>query len=190
VEMNFLQNAIPVVNVYHVKVGHTPTVDDLSDVTDAFAGWWEEKLRLYLNVSLVLQNITTTSLDEEDGIQLIFSDFTNPQGAVTSDAAAANAAYVISWRSSRIGRSYRGRTYLGGLNANSLLSAQLVTTGFQDLIVESAQDLLDRLEAISAVLVIVSRIAAGIVRVVAAVTEIVSFVCDQKIDSQRRRTAN
>jgi hypothetical protein len=97
---------------------------------------------------------------------------------------------VISWRTGAIGRSFRGRTYIGGLDGAATITAQSVSTSFAGAIAAAASDLIDRLQTYGAALAVLSRYASKVLRVTGLLTEIISVLVDTKIDSQRRRTAN
>lgn len=190
IEFNALQNGIPIVNVFHVVMG--TTVDDtaLQEVTDAALVWYDEDLRGGLSSSYVLQNVTATNMSVENGHQYINTSIANPAGAVAGAAAAANAALCVSWRTVNTGRSFRGRTYFGGLPQSALANAQTFDTTYAAGYSAAAFNLIDVLEAIGATLVVVSRVANGIQRITALATEIIGVIVDNKVDSQRRRTAN
>jgi len=190
IEFNAMQNGVPVVNIHNVI---SPTgVDDsvLEDCALAMDEWWTDDGRALHHSTYVLQNITLTDISVENGHQLIFTSITNPAGTGTGAAAAANAAVVVSWRTANTGRSFRGRTYVGGLANSTLVNAQTIETAAQTAIITAYAGLLAALEAINLTLVVVSRFAAGVARVAALGTEIISIIVDTKVDSQRRRTAN
>jgi len=184
------QNGVPVVNVYNVKMTDPHTEENINSVIDVFDTWWHEEMQSALHNSYVLQSIKATSLELSTGPQVIRSFSTDNQGAITSAPAAGNAAAVISWRTASIGRSFRGRTYIGGLSAASFLNAQFLATADQGFILAAAATLIDALETAGYALCVLSRIAAGVLRVTGLLTEIISVIVDQKTDSQRRRTAN
>jgi len=190
VELNALQNLVPVVNIHYVQMGTAVTDTDLESVADAVAVWYDENGRNLHHTSYVLQNITCTDVSVEAGHQFILTSIANPAGTVTGTAAAANAAAAISWRTANTGRSYRGRTYIGGLAAANLSNAQTLDSTMVTALGTAAAALIDDLEAIGATLVIVSRFAAGVARVIAVATEVINIIIDAKVDSQRRRTAN
>lgn len=190
IELNAVQNTVPIVNVLHVQMATAVTPTMLEDIAAATAVWYDELLREQLHSSYVLENITTTDISVENGQQYILTTIANPAGAVSGAAAAANAAACISWRTAYTGRSFRGRTYIGGLPQVYLSTAQSLSVSAQEAFGVVAAGLIDTLEAIGATLVVVSRIAAGVQRVTALATQIISIIVDQKVDSQRRRTAN
>jgi len=189
IELNGSQHDIPVVNVFYVTDTASATEARLTDIAEAVIDWFNAHASTFSN-TYVLNNVTVTDVNVADSIQVIVSPSTGGLGTATGAPAAANAACCISLRTARIGRSYRGRMYIGAM-ANSFLSDEhtlspTTVTGMADL----ANDLIDALAAIDTVLVVVSRFTAGVLRLVAVVTEIISIVVDAKVDSQRRRTAN
>jgi len=185
-----VQNGIPVVNVYNVKDTSTHDVTLLTAYCDAFFTWWQTNMKPILNNSYVLNQIVATSLELSTGPQVAVSTITNNVGDLSGQAVAGNAAAVISWRTASIGRSFRGRTYIGGLDQAAMLNAQLVTSGFMGGLGDAASALLDAVAAVGGTLAVLSRYADKVLRVIGLLTEITSIFVDQKVDSQRRRTAN
>lgn len=190
VTFNAVQNGVPIVNVYHCR--DTGLIDGarLMQYCNEFYDWWFADLRVIQSNSYVLQSIVATNMETGAGPQAILALATGNQGALTGTQEAGNAALVMSWRTSSIGRSYRGRTYLGGLDSAAILTAQSVTTSFQAAVAAAGVDLIDRIGDLGGTLVVLSRYLAGALRVVGLLTDIVSIIVDQKIDSQRKRTAN
>lgn len=190
VVFNATQNSIPIVNVYHVK---TPgAVDDaaLLDVAEVFEAWWQAEMQASLHTSYVLNTIVATDMSVVGGHQVTITLVTDNTGLAGDDAAAANAAAVMSWRTASIGRSYRGRTYIGGMPQAVLLNAQALQTSVAATYAGAGAALIDALETAGFVLAVLSRFAAGVLRVTGLLTQIVEVIVDTKIDSQRRRTAN
>ena len=187
---NAVQNGVPIVNVYHVK--HTATITGavLQDYAEAFYDWWADQLMPVLNNSYVLNTIVATDLEDGTGPQYTLSLSSANQGALTNEAVAGNAALCVSWRTANIGRSFRGRTYIGGLDALATETAQVVTSSFQAAIGDAAIALLDVVETLGGALCVLSRYANLVLRVTGLLTEIIGVIVDSKIDSQRRRTAN
>lgn len=189
VEMNFFQNGIPVVNVFHVHAGSAITTAVLNDVIDIFSAYWDA-IRVHLVSTLVLDNITATDISVANGIQSIDLPTATPAGAITALNAAANAACCISLRTAFTGRSFRGRSYVGGLPADALDAAQTLDAGFASAMAGHLTDLMDALTTAGHFLAVLSRYANLVLRVTGLLTEIVSVIVDTKVDSQRRRTAN
>lgn len=188
--MNGDQNGVPIVNVLWSRTAGEVVDSDLSDAVSAVKGWWTSAIRPYIHSTYILNSITATDKSVEGGHQYTQSYVSSNQGLLTGAAAAANAAAVISWRTARIGRSYRGRTYIGGLDNSVAFTAQEMTTDFQTLLTTAGAGLIDALNGIGQSLSVLSRVLGGVLRVTGLLTEIVGVVVDIKLDSQRRRTAN
>lgn len=185
-----LQNGVPVVNVYNVQDTETHDEARLGEIADAFKSWWSTNVQPSIHESYVLQSIKATNLTSSAGPQVIRNYTTANAGGIGGVATAGNAAGVISWRTALIGRSFRGRTYMGGLSATELTSAQFLSAGTVSALATWGTTLLDAMDALGCKLAVLSRFAAGVLRVTGLLTEIISVVVDSKVDSQRRRTAN
>lgn len=114
------------------------------------------------------------------GVAQVFPAQPQP-GAVSGNPEAANVAACISLRTGLSGRSHRGRVFLGPLG-QSMLAGSFFTNGFLLIL----QTFADRL--------LVGQVTGGRTytpavasRRLAALTDIVSYVIDNKADSQRRR---
>lgn len=185
-----IQNGVPIVNVYNVKDTSPHTLTLLNSWIALFETWWHANLQPILNNSYVLQEIVATSLVLSTGPQASASLTTGNQGALTGTQEAGNAALVVSWRTASIGRSYRGRTYVGGLDSAAIATAQQVTSSFATAISAAYAALVTVVQGFGGTLSVLSRYLSGALRVVGVLTEITSLIVDLKIDSQRRRTAN
>ena len=184
------QNGIPVVNVFHVKTPGLVSDADLTSVATIVLGWLRGSIFPAVNASYVLTDVTATDISTEGGHQVVLNGISTDHGADVLTQAAANAAVTISWRTSRIGRSYRGRTYIGGLSAVQLTDAQHLSSGVVSGFLAAAINLRDTLAAADYTLSVLSRYLNKALRIVGVLTEIVGIIVDTKVDSQRRRTAN
>lgn len=190
VVFNGLQNGVPIVNVYNVQDTEIHDEARLEEIADTFKAWWDTFIAPAQSTSYVLQSIKATNLTSSAGPQIIRSYTTANQGTATGGEAAGNAAAVISWKTANIGRSFRGRTYIGALPESEIDSAQTITSAAQTQLLNAGVGLIDALDGIGAKLAVLSRFAAGVLRVAGLLTEIIAVVVDNKVDSQRRRTAN
>lgn len=190
VVIHAVQNGTPIVNVFHVKaVGVVGDVQLLNAAT-AVQAWTRASLLPSLNATYIVNDWTATDISVEGGHQVVLNGESTDHGADGIQQAAGNAAVAISWRTARIGRSYRGRTYIGGFSAVQLQDAQHITSGVATVLTTAAADLIDRLEAVGLTLCVLSRFLNKVQRAVGVLTEIISIVVNTKVDSQRRRTAN
>lgn len=189
VELNGVQNGVPVVNRFYVTKTSAPTSGDLDDVIVATLAFWNT-YKGFLHPSYTLANITATDVHVANGTQTILPLTTGNVGVATGSAMAANAAMCCSLRTNQTGRSFRGRFYIGGMSSLIQQDAQNFTTAAAGALAPLFADFIDALNAINMTLVVVSNYANKVLRTVALATEIISIIVDTKIDSQRRRTAN
>ena len=185
-----VQNGVPVVNVFNVLDTESHDEARLGEIADTFKDWWDTFVAPMQSTSYILQSIKATNLTSSAGPQVIRAYSTSNTGTNGGGEAAGNAAAVISWKTAAIGRSFRGRTFVGALAETELSTAQSLDSATVTALLSAGTNLLDALDAIGAKLAVLSRIAAGVVRVAGLLTEIIAVVVDNKVDSQRRRTAN
>ena len=190
VEVKGRQEDVPVVNVYHVNVGATPTPTDLDNIRDIFSTWMTSTWLPNVHTSYTLDSITAKDIEVEDGPESAIAFTTDNTGAAGGEPSAANAALVISWRTARTGRSFRGRTYLGGLPNAELVDPHNVNPTYAGTVAAIGDALMTALTAAGYTLSVLSRISAGVARVTGLLSEIIQVITDTKVDSQRRRTAN
>lgn len=189
IEMNAFQNGIPIVNRCYVTQAGAVTHTDLVDVSSVALDFFND-YKASLHPSYVLANITVTDVSVANGEQEIVELVAANQGTASGAAAAANAAVVTSLRTANTGRSFRGRWYWGGLTVASFTNAQTVTGADAVAFAGYFTDFIDALDSIGKTLVVVSRFANGVARLIAVATEVIATITDTKVDSQRRRTAN
>jgi len=189
IEWNAVQNGVPIVNrVYVTKTGAISSGDLDDAITQALDFF--NNLKPVLHPSYILQNITATDVSVANGTQTQLPLTTSNVGTGVGSPIAANAAVVVSMRTNRIGRSFRGRFYAGALCSSNMADAQNIITSAATFYAGVFEDFVTALNTVNMTLVVVSRFANKVARVTALATEIISFIVDTKIDSQRRRTAN
>jgi len=189
IEWNMVQNGVPVVNRMYVTQTTPVGSDDLDDTVIAATDFYND-FKTLQHPSCVLQNITVTDVSVANGTQVILPFTTSNVGTGTGDPMAANAAACASLRTNFTGRSFRGRFYLRGIADSNQASAQLFITDLTTNLGTHLTTFIGTLNAINKTLVVVSRFADGVARVTNLATEIIAIIVDNKIDSQRRRTAN
>lgn len=189
IEWNMVQNGVPIVNRLFVTQTTSPTDGDLDDVVIAATDFYND-FKTLQHPSCVLSDITVTDVSVLNGKQVILPFTTSNVGTGTGAAMAANAAAVASLRTVFTGRSFRGRFYLGGIAGANQASAQTFIADLSTNLGTHFATFIDALNTINKTLVVVSRFASGVARITNLATEIISVIVDNKIDSQRRRTAN
>lgn len=184
------QNGIPVNNVFNIDAGHAVTLTDLQNVAGILATWWDTTAYLYFHTSLVFSEIVVTDISVANGQQVTVVTVTHPAGVQGGAAAGANVALCTTWRTSHIGRSFRGRTYWGGLPQSYLQDAQTFTSAALTNMSAVAADLRTSLQTAGYILSVLSKYANLVQRIAGLLTQITSIVLDSKVDSQRRRNSN
>lgn len=184
------QNGVPVVNTFHVKTAGTVTDTDLISIGNIFLDWWRDDIRPYCVPSLSLDQIVVTDISIANGHQVQLNVVTDNTGTLSSAALGGNSAMVISWRTPNTGRSFRGRSYIGGLGTIELVDAQHFQATTIAGMAGSAVNLIDVLETAGYILCVISRVSAGVARVSALLTQITGVIVDTVVDTMRRRTAN
>lgn len=189
VVVKMTQQGVPVVNVYHVDVGAAPTIGIINTVLGIFDTWITGSFAPLVSSTITFDEIVATDISVQNGIQGSVVP-TTATGGAGGTPAAANAALVVSQRSNLSGRSFRGRTYIGGLTQTVQVTSHEVTTTYAAAVISGWQDLITALQAAGYVLCILSKFANLVARAAGVMTEIVGLIVNTTIDSQRRRTAN
>lgn len=192
IEVKFIgqQAGQPVINVFHVDNQAAVDEGDLEDTAVIFENWWRDAIRGGIASSYSLDQIIATDISIENGAQYILVPASPRTGAVASEAAASNAALVVSWRTSRTGRSFRGRTYWGGIPQDALNGPTEFDPAYAAGFAVAGADLMESLEAAGKLLAVLSRYANGVLRVAGLLTEVVRVIVNLQVDSSRKRLAN
>lgn len=189
IEWNYVQNNIPIVNRVYTTKTSTIGSADLDDAIVKATAFYND-IKGLMHPTVILQNITATDVSVANSIQTVLPFTTANVGTGAGSAAAANAAQCISLRTANIGRSFRGRFYLGGCIVNNMADAQNWGTTQTGFLVSHFEAFITALQTVNQTLVVVSRYANKVARVVNLASEVIGVVIDTKVDSQRRRTAN
>lgn len=101
--------ATKMVNVFHYR----PAVGNLTPSPDQLCELWDAQLTTgylaLLNQAFVLEKLVCVpAVGNGAGAELAI----NRNGSNANNSMAAQVAAIISWRTTKRGRSYRGRTYL------------------------------------------------------------------------------
>lgn len=192
IEVKFIgsQAGQPVINVFNVDNKAPVTLAALTAVAALFETWWRTSIRGGIATSYSLDQIIATDISVQNGIQHILVPASPRTGAVATASAAANAALVVSWRTAQIGRSFRGRTYVGGLPQSAFVSANAFDPTYAAGFAVGGAALITALTSAGKALAVLSRYANGVLRVTGLLTEIVSVIVNLASDSSRKRLAN
>lgn len=163
-------------------------------MAEAFTeAWWGTgSLAEMQSGTIRLLDVTVTMYDGMSGGQVFDADslpLTNQVGLSGGETGAPNAAAVITWRTERAGRSYRGRTYVAGV------STSLVDESFGALNSSGTSKFATGAEVFMNALgsgnglepCVVSRFSEGEERPIPEVTTIISWATRRAMRTQRRR---
>ena len=183
------QQGVPVVNVFHFDAGHSITPTDLNNVNIAMDAWITANFAPLVSSTVTFDQLIATDISVANGAQDILVP-TTATGGAAGTPTAANAALVVSQRTGFTGRSFRGRTYIGGLTQTVQVTSHEVTTTYAAAVITAWQNLITNLTLAGYVLSVLSKVALGVSRAAGILSEVITVIVNTTIDSQRRRTAN
>lgn len=170
------------------KSAGAPDATDLANLTGAGETWWASHLRGFLDSTTTLRQVRATNMTVEGGAQDVEAVGTAGTGGTNAPLPIGTAS-VVSLRTQKRGRSYRGRTYVGGLTRGyqttptELTAAGIIALGDHFIALQTA------LDALGFDMVVASRQHNGVITSPAELNEITAFIVDPLLDSQRRRLA-
>lgn len=183
---HFTLDAIPVSFCIHIDVG--TTVDQAK--TDAVAAigyqWWEDHGYLAFSNRLTIQEVVATDVSQQPAFQSTITTFTHGTGNIGQESLPNGSAIVVTLRSGFIGRSYRGRLFLPGIDHLAVVENTL-TTAAQDNISDQFNALKDDIDAANMTWVVASYQNDLSSRTTAVGTPVTSILVRDNVKSQRRR---
>lgn len=170
-------------------VKKTSTLDDgdLETIMSIFDEWWQTNLRGSVGDDFVLQTIKVTNLNSQFAGTFEGPPSDNPGGAVTGTIAPNNAAYVMSLKTARRGRAFRGRNYIPAIPSANLQDAQHVTTASATALAAAYVALALLLQAEGFIHVVLSRWENKVYRTTGEATPVQTYIAREKIGTMRRR---
>lgn len=176
-------------NTLYFRPSTTPlTVGDMEALGDILLGWWASDLAPYVVDDLELREVYVTDLTTNTSPTVTRLPVAPPLvGGDADPPLPNNCALVVSFRTEKRGRSFRGRNYVAGIGEGRVLANRVdnpTSAGIRDAYAQLlVPQTLPGFEW-----VVVSRFENKQPRVSAEVTKINSVVLvDDFIDSQRRR---
>lgn len=133
-----------------------------------------------------VEYIVATDWSIENGGQYSYSNGIPFSGQETIEEVPASVALVVSTRTAKTGRSYRGRTYLPGLTEATVIGNHVTATG---LVTAAAYYtlLVGDLQEANFDLVVYSLYSGGAPRATPVQTPIETVIINSRVDTQRRR---
>lgn len=175
-----------IANIYHVDANVTVTPTVINDILDVFEAWLVSDFLPDLSEDLEITALTGRDLTTSTGtlIERPLDPFL--AGGIANEALPNNVAVCVTWFTELAGRSYRGRTYMPGLNESASTQSFIdgaTAAGFATNMVE----LVNQLTAETFTLVVASFFSELAPRVAAVLTPIIAAGVNTVLDSQRRR---
>ena len=168
------------------KSSGPPTPTDLSVAASLGSGWWTTTLKGNISDIVTLRQVRATDMTAQGAPQAIQTVGT--AGADTNvNPLPLSAALCVSGRTEKRGRSYRGRVYVSGLNRGMMSSANVMNNTYLSAFASAFTTLQASLKAANFDIVVPTRQHNGSVVSPAELNEVVAWVIDSALDSQRRR---
>lgn len=163
--------------------------DAIDILANEVAQFWNEQIMPVQSSGVTLFQVHVRGLAEELDIEAFNTEFTPENGAVASAVLPASVCFVIKFTTGFVGRSARGRVYIGGLT-ESEVTGNLLN-------VDTANSLVTAFEAMAGYLtagkqhVVVSRFHDGAPRDEGTTLNVTGYsYSDLRVDTQRRRLAH
>lgn len=173
------------INVFHFKAPSSVT-EALMDNLAADVETWLDSFKALVTSSWSCTSVTLTDLTTSSGLSKTYG-FSTKTGTLSGAPKPNNVSAVVTSRTNSRGRSFRGRTYIGGVGDNSTDTTLDLDPTWMSSVASVFVSLLNSSAFHSCVISIVSYFANKVVRGAAVVTPITAFSMDSHIDSQRRR---
>lgn len=174
-------------NTLYYKYSGTMTQERLDDLTDAVDSAVRSNWLPLLSTGWVGREIYARDLSSEIGVQSTDITIGGLTGAITGDTLPNYATIAVARRSGLTGRSSRGRIFWQGLAESQTANNSINSTVAQDII-DAIGEVDVAALALEFIPVIVSRYAAGTLRLEPLVLDIAQWVItDLLLDTRRSR---
>lgn len=184
--INYRQAGQALQSQLYFRTNESESTVVLNDIAQMVADWLNNSWAPVASTSAEVVSIIVTDVSEEGGEQITFTPIGALTGDIVSPPMPTGTTITASWRTGLAGRSYRGRTYHVGLTEQQVVANSLDSGSRTALQGAYAQLIIDA-NVNQTPLVVASRVAGGAPRPVGVVTDVLTVVVDEYIDSQRRR---
>lgn len=185
----FTLNGGEAYNVIHYSTLAPITTEMMAELGNDWITKWKAQARVDLSNDCCLADVTVMDMSSNPVGTVALAPGTGQCGNRITGALPANVALVVSLRTGRRGRSFRGRIYLAGLGEAVVIGNavdEAARLNFQNGWT-TLMELNGALTASAAVLTVVSYFADGAVRAQPLATTVESILVNNRVDTQRRR---
>jgi len=162
---------------------------EMTALGDNVRYWWATEMAVMYSNDLTLVDIVVYDMTAVDGPVIHDTTDLPIAGSQTTEPLAANAAAVISFRTSGRGRSARGRIYVGPLTEDACDDGLHLNSTYRPYLIDAG----DAIPAIGAGIgwthVVVSFQLDNVPRTAGFAQPVTTYLVDTALDSQRRRQA-
>lgn len=188
VEIRATLLGVPVENVQYFQKEPPAPFDaaELEDLTEAIADGWLTHVMPELASNYTLREVYARALDSDSAPTATTPVVPPVDGSQTGEALPGQNAIVVTFRTAKTGRSYRGRNYICGITEGQSSGNSMTSGAFADL--QAAWAAYEAaVESAGYVQVVASRQHNGIVTGTAE-TKTSSVFRENKYRTQRGRT--
>lgn len=186
-EVIFLLFGQRVENVYHIQALSGVDAQVLLDTATSLMNWVSTTYMPLVSDEVTFLGVEVKNLSIDNGGLIALQPPSPVSGSIAGGSMPGNVSFCLSLRTAQSGRSFRGRKYVAGV-PRSVVTEQAVSSSWAADLISALTDLTTVMFAINNLIVIVSRVQAGIELLIPITTPIVSYTTtDLFTDSQRRR---
>ena len=162
-------------------------LDDLTELTTTVFDYFAAEMTDHMDSDWSARQATGRDMRTSDGAVVTYNPADTP-GQLTGTESPLNSAVIVTFRTAKRGRSFRGRNYLTGFTEDDIGAMQMTDAGIIAAIQTLYDDLIDEVAAINWTWVICSRFEEGLPRTLCELTAVIAAeVRTGILGSQRRR---
>jgi hypothetical protein len=178
-------------NTIYVRQDNPITPTDLTDVANSLVTLWSQNVMPRLSNQTRFVGVSVRDLSVQNGLVFDYTGQPLPvSGGVAGPPAPSSVAIVVSLRTTRAGRSYRGRLYLAGFSETQT-DGNFFNGNLPTLLATAVSNVLLGLTTGSRVPVVVSRFFEKNPRPTGVTTPITAVAARTvRVASQRKRLPN
>lgn len=174
-------------NVLHYVKASPWDITQLTELCEAAVVEWGAGLDIWASETLSLIEVVATDLSSQTGPVVNYAEGLPIPGSVESESLPNNCSMVITKRTQKRGRSYRGRIYVCGLTEGAVNGNQVNQANVTGLLAGWTAMLSLAITDDEANMCVVSRYQEGQPLSQGIATLVTNLTTDGVIDSQRRR---
>lgn len=170
-----------------VEEGALATAPDIDDVGDAWKTWWnvgfnaQPAMKTFYKTTTQLDRVTLRRIKPLEPVVQEYTTGLPIAGTATSDQLDPQASILVSLRTAKIGRSYRGRMYLPS-------PTETIEESYGAMSADTAQDIADNAWGLVLELDNVGDYSPVVFSALLNEGEpITRVLCDRRFRTQRRR---